>query len=81
MDAVSKAYTRLQQGSCARQATRAHMVSGCKGTSFDVRERKSSMVHEGRGVAAKHTEDGDEVCGHGAAAADALRERGEQPSP
>ena len=57
------------------------MVRGYTGTSSRRLFMKGSMMHEGRGVAAKRTEGGNEVCEHGAAAAAALRQRGEQPIP
>ena len=36
------------------------------------------MMRDGRGVAGKLTEASSQVCGHGPAAADALRQHGEQ---
>ena len=42
---------------------------------------RSSMMIFGRGVAAKRTDGGHQVRGHGAAAEAALRERDEQPAP
>ena len=61
---------RLRTWSVAAQACRV-----------DVCSCKISMTHVGRGVAAKRTNGGGEVYEHGAAAADVLRERGEQSSP
>ena len=53
------------------------MVSGCSRIASTRVRCKPSMLHVGRGVVAKRTDDGGEVYGHGAAAVDALQERGE----
>ncbi len=77
--AVERKVTKLQEGPCAREATQAHMVSGSGSTSIIVRAGRCRMMIVGRGVAAKCTGGGHHVRGHGAAVADALRERGHQP--
>ena len=73
-------YTMLHKGPCAREATRAHVVSDCSRITSTCVRCKPSMLNVGRGVASKRTDDRGEAHGHGAAAADALRERDEQPS-